>query len=238
MAEPAFHRCIRASTARGTASRGTQRLQELLRIDIGNDRAGADRRAILEHDAGRAAALDDDLAHRRADVDADAVLLGRARHRLGDRAHAADSVAPHAGLAVHLAEHVMQQYVAAARRVGAGKISHDRVEAEQSLDRIGVEPAVQYVTGRSAEQAPCRLEAAVPPQLFPDRRDLAEIAHALSDIPKHQIGRCVEHDATQDGGHAADLGLIGRITRGVRDAEFRDLTFRAPVGGDEIAPVR
>ena len=39
-------------------------------------------------------------------------------------------------------------------------------------------------------------------------------------------------------GHAADLGLIGRITRGIRDAEFRDLPFRAPFGGDEIAPVR
>src|SRR5207248_1640550 len=43
----------------------------------------------------------------------------RLRHRLRDRAHAADCVAPRAFLAVHLAEAMMQEHIRRARRVGA-----------------------------------------------------------------------------------------------------------------------
>ena len=45
------------------------------------------------------------------------------RHRLRDRAHAADGVAPRAALAVHLAEHVMQQHVRGSRAyTGSAKL--------------------------------------------------------------------------------------------------------------------
>ena len=63
--------------------------------------------------------------------DLDAARGAARRHRLRDRAHAADRVAPHALLAVHLAEHVVQQHIGRARRVGARIVADDAVEAKQ-----------------------------------------------------------------------------------------------------------
>jgi len=57
------------------------------------------------------------------------------RHRLGDGAHAADGMTPGAALAVHLAEHVMQQDVCGPRRIGARVVADDAVEAVHGLDR-------------------------------------------------------------------------------------------------------
>ena len=118
-----------------------------LRLEI--DRAGADRLARLGHDADRAALLDDHLAHRRADADVGAVRGRGLRHRLRDRPHAADRVAPRALLAVHLAEAVMQQHVGRARRVGARIVADDAVESVGRLDRRAFEPAVEIVAGRT-----------------------------------------------------------------------------------------
>ena len=129
-----------------------QRAVEQLRIEIGDDRARADRLALLRHDADRAALLDDDLAHGRIDANLHAVRGRGLRHRLRDRAHAADGVAPHALLAVHLAEAMMQQHVGRARRVGARVVADDAVEAIDGLDRIALEPAVEIVAGRVGEE--------------------------------------------------------------------------------------
>ena len=92
------------------------------------------------------------LAHRRIDADLRAVRGRRLRHRLRDRAHAADGVAPGALLAVHLAEAMMQQHIGRARRVGARVIADDAVEAVGRLDRIALEPAVEIVAGRIGEE--------------------------------------------------------------------------------------
>ena len=67
-------------------------------------------------------------------------LARRARHRLGDRAHAADGVAPDALLAVHLAEGMVQHHIGGAGGVGTGVVADDGVEAEQRLDQIAFEP--------------------------------------------------------------------------------------------------
>ena len=135
----------------------------MLRIDVGDDRAGADRRAVVQHDARGAVALDDDFAHRSAHVDAHAMGTGGACHRLRDGAHAADGVAPHALLAVHFAEDVMQQHVSGARRVRARQIADHRIEAEHGFDRIGLEPAIEHVAGRFAQEAKRRRGGIVSP---------------------------------------------------------------------------
>ena len=68
---------------------------------------------------------------------------GGFRHGLGDRAHAADRVSPHALLAVHLAEAMVQQDIGRAGRVGARISADNAVKAEDGLDRRAFEPAVQ-----------------------------------------------------------------------------------------------
>ena len=82
----------------------------------------------------------------RADLDA---ARGAAfRHRLRDRAHAADRMAPDAALAVHLAEGVVEEHIGGARRIGALIGADDAVEAVHRLDRIALEPAVEKIAGR------------------------------------------------------------------------------------------
>ena len=71
----------------------------------------------------------------------------------GDRAHAADRVAPRALAPVRLAEAVMQQHVGGARGVGARVGSDDAVEAEDRLDRIALEPVVEQVARRAGEDS-------------------------------------------------------------------------------------
>ena len=107
---------------------------------------------LLGHDAGGAALLDDDLAHRGTGADIGAMRGGSLRHRLRDRPHAADRVAPYAFLAVHLAEAMMQQHVGRARRIGARIIADDTVETIGRLDRRTFEPAVEIVAGRIGEE--------------------------------------------------------------------------------------
>src|SRR3546814_10496101 len=71
--------------------------------------------------------------------DRDASARARARHRLRHRAHPADRMAPLARLAVHLAEHMVEQHIGAAGRVGAGIIadrSEEHTSELQSLMRI------------------------------------------------------------------------------------------------------
>ena len=59
----------------------------------------------------------------------DAARGAALRHRLRDRPHAADRVAPDAALAVHLAEGVVEEHVGGAGRVGALVGADDAVEA-------------------------------------------------------------------------------------------------------------
>src|SRR3546814_6218316 len=62
--------------------------------------------------------------------DRDASARARARHRLRHRAHPADRMAPLARLAVHLAEHMVEQHIGAAGR------SEEHTSELQSLMRI------------------------------------------------------------------------------------------------------
>ncbi len=59
---------------------------------------------------------------------------------------------PLSALAVHLAEHVVQQHVGGSGRVGAREIADDGVEAECGLERLGFEPAIEHVAGALGEE--------------------------------------------------------------------------------------
>src|SRR3546814_21029583 len=86
--------------------------------------------------------------------DRDASARARARHRLRHRAHPADRMAPLARLAVHLAEHMVEQHIGAAGRVGAGIIADYRVKAEHRLDRVSLKHTVDHPAGRPRDPLP------------------------------------------------------------------------------------
>ena len=111
-----------------------------------------DRRAIFQHHAGGAAAIQHDFAHRTVGADIDARFRTRLCHRLRDRAHAADGVTPGALDAVHFTEDVVQQHISRTGRVRAGIGARDRVEAEHALQRIGLEPVIQNIARALREE--------------------------------------------------------------------------------------
>ena len=138
-------------------------------------------------------------------------------HRLGDGAHAADGVAPGALLAVHLAEHVVQQHIGGARRVGAGVVADDAVEAEGGLDRVALEPAVQPVAGRLREQ---RQQVALGGdvqlgELAAQGRALQQFGHRLSPAALDQVGRGLQHQAAQHVGDGLQPLAVGVEALGV-----------------------
>ncbi len=71
---------------------------------------------------------------------------------LADCAHAADRMAPRTFHAIALAEHMVQQYVGAARCIRACIVADNAIKTEQGLDRLALEPAVQVLGGRQREK--------------------------------------------------------------------------------------
>ena len=129
-------------------------IQRILRHQLGVEQFGVHARhhatpfnhtAIGQLHALCAAHIDAHVRYFAAGDDFHTAPLGLFAHRLRDRAHAADGVAPHTAMAVDLADHVMQQHIRRAGRVGAGKMAHNRVKAERCLDRIRLEPRIEHV---------------------------------------------------------------------------------------------
>ncbi|CAO3300672.1 hypothetical protein LMG26824_03144 [Stenotrophomonas maltophilia] len=75
--------------------------------------------------------------------------------------------------AIALAEHVMQQHVGAARCVWTGIVADDAIEAEQRLDRLALEPAVQVFRRRQSEQ----VQQLLPQRCIQRRQFAAELPH-------------------------------------------------------------
>ena len=138
--------------------------KERLGSQVADDVRRAEHASVGEPDAARphAAARTADQTARRAarddafdrcaalDVDAEPARFGG--HRLRDRAHAADGVAPDAALAVDLAEGVVQQHIGAARRVGTRVVADDGIEAVERLERIALEPVIEDLARAAREQ--------------------------------------------------------------------------------------
>ena len=193
----------------------------------------------LGHDADRAAFLDDHLAHRRIDADLRAVRRGRLRHRLRDRPHAADGVAPHALLAVHLAEAMVQQHIGRARRVGARIVADDAVEAVRRLDRRTLEPVIEIVAGRIGEEVE-QLALQVEPEMAQPVRDapaLDQLRDRRERMTFDDVRRRFQHERAQHVGDRLEPRLIGIEPVGIARGKLRDLLARAPAADLEIAPV-
>ena len=88
------------------------------------------------------AALGDDAFDRRVRFESDSESARLGGHGLRDRAHAAHRMSPDAGLAVHFAEHMVQQHIGAARRVRARVVADHGVETVQRLHGVALEPVV------------------------------------------------------------------------------------------------
>ncbi len=236
-AAPAFHAFAEVRRQR---VRRHQLCVEQLRIDVRGDGVGAQRAAVVEHDAGDAVALDDDFAHTGRGLDLDAMLAGGAGEGGADRAHAADGVAPHPFLAVHLAEGVVQHHVGGAGREGARVVADHGVEAEQGFDEFALEPAVQIIRGRFGEEVEQRagLLHRQMAQAVGDAERAEEFAEAAPRKTRGEVRRRLQHQAAQHVGDGVDFAVEGGVAFGVFGGELRQLLRHAAVGGEEVAAVR
>ncbi len=121
-------------------------------MQVGDDDRRAVNRASFGYRTDRPSVLHQDFRDLGVGDQRHPLLGAGGRHGLRDRAHAADGVAPGPPHAVHLAEHVVQQHIGGAGRIGAGVGADHAIEAQHGLDRIALEPAVQPVAGGLGEQ--------------------------------------------------------------------------------------
>ena len=208
-------------------------LAQELRVHVGDHAPAFDHLAGLELDAGGAARPHQHARNRRLRAQHDAARRALGGHRLRDRPHAADRVSPLAGLAVDLAEHVVQQHVGRARRVGAREVADDGVEAERRLDRRAVEPAVEHVAralGEEVEEV-APLGQRQPAQAPAGAREVDERRRVAHDAGADVGRRDAEH-AAQDGGDAVEHRVVARQRVGVAAGEPGDLRLR---GGETAA---
>ncbi|MNV88226.1 hypothetical protein D3C71_1824110 [compost metagenome] len=102
-------------------------------------------------------------------------------------------MAPRTFDAVAFAKHVVQQHVSSARRVGAGVVADDAVEAEQRFDRCALEPAVQILGGGDGEQVQqFLLQARVQRlQLQAQLAGLPQFRQRAQPAAVRHVGRCL-----------------------------------------------
>ncbi len=129
-----------------------QPLIQQLRVDVGDDHRRSDLGAVGQRHAHRAATLHQHLRDLGVGVDAHAAGETFFGHRLGDCAHTADRMPPHAGLAVHFTEHMIKQHIGRTRRVRAGEIADHRIPAQRSFQRLALEPTVEQIARGFREQ--------------------------------------------------------------------------------------
>ena len=172
---------------------------EQLRVQVRDHAARVDLRAVGKEHAAGAALAHQHLRYRGIGDQFHAAPTGLGGHRLGDRSHAADRMAPGAAPAIHFAEAVVQQHVAAAGRVRARIVADHRIEAEHRLDRIGLEPAVEQVAGALGDQVQqvAPLGHRQPAHPVAGGQGAQHLAHAAADVR-----RGLQHDAAQHVCHA------------------------------------
>jgi hypothetical protein len=210
---------------------------EELGVDPRGNGCGTDGFTLVRLNADGLPILDKDLAYPRRELNVHAVRGGGFRHGLGDRAHAADRMAPDAFLSVHLAKAVMQENMGRARRVGACIIADDTVEAEDSLDRSAFEPPIEEIPGRGREKV-----EKIPLQIEPEGANSVGYPAGLEKFGDHSeraalddIWRRLEHASTQDIRNGRQASLIIIETLYIPRREFRDLSFRVAAADLEEA---
>ncbi len=163
----------------------------------------------------------------------------RLRHRLRDRAHAADGVAPDALLAVHLAERMVQHHIGRTCGIGAGVIADDGVEAIERLDQIALEGLVQHLAGRTREQVEQRA-------LLRQRQSVEDVggaqriegfadganAESLDDVRRRP-----QHEGAQHVGDLFQFAIERIDPDGVAFAQLRHRLMGAAFAGQQIAAI-
>ncbi len=150
-------------------------------------------------------------------------------------------MAPAAGLAVDLAEGMMQQHVAAAGRVGTAVVADHRVETEQRLQWRAFEPVIEQVAGAAREQF---VHFALRRQR--QRAELPAEGERFPEIPRAaQVGRRRAHQQRAQQLHGAPqhrvvVGQAGRVAHaeaarlGARVLQTRSGAERVAVGQRQV----
>ena len=205
-------------------------------MHIADDLVRADHRTRREAHADDAARFHQHFVDLRLGADLHPGFAAGFGHGLGDRAHAADRVAPGARNAVHFAEDVVQQDVGRARGVGAAEIADDGVKAQHRLDRVALEPVVQPVPGAAGEEIQ-KITLALNVELVELQAKGARVKEVRQ--PAFGVRRGGVQHLAQGGDDGVKPLAVAHIGVGVLGAELGDLR---PVGlgaaaGDQIAPV-
>ena len=161
------------------------------------------------------------------------------RHRLRDRAHAADGVAPDALFAVHLAERMMQHHIGRAGGVGAGVVADDGVKTVQRLDQIALEPLVQHLAGRAGEQVEQRalLLQRQPAQDVGGAECIQGLADRAGAKTLDDVRRRAQDELAQHVGDGFKLARERVDSLSVAFVEFRNGFAGAAFAGQEIAAI-
>ena len=120
------------------AAIGYQMIEQQLGIDPGYNDCRIPSFAIGNHACGPAR-VDDDFFNRSIKQNVDARFTAGPRHRLGNRAHSPNCVAPGSGHSRCLSEKVVKEHVSCTWRLRRGEITNDAVEAEQCLGKVALE---------------------------------------------------------------------------------------------------
>jgi hypothetical protein len=204
--------------------RAVQQLrQQQLRVYARGDRARVEFPPILRDHASGDVALDEDPGDGSIGLDLHTEPARRRGDGIGDGAHAAAGDTPGAGLALHLAERMVQQYVGGAGLVGVGKVADDPLEAQQPLEGYALEPGIEVVaegTGHQLREYDLvfRIELAQPVAAAQERE---EVVPTAAEVRWRLHGQTAQRRR-----HSADLVFEGVDTRGVAAGETRDFAAR------------
>ncbi len=222
---------------RGHIVRAHQLFVQQLGIDVGHHRAGTQGFAVGGHHADRTALLDQHFAHAGPGAQFRAGRARGAGHRLGDRAHAADGVAPGALDPVHLAEHMMQQHVGRTGCIRTGVVADHAVETEQRLHRLALEPAVQVLAGRDGEQIQQFLAQGFVQRMqpAPQARGAQQFRQRLPPTAIGQVGGWLQRQRAQHVGNRIEAGLVGRQPLGVAGREPGEFGAGLAAAGQQVA---
>jgi len=227
-----------AKIGRQKVLRDKAREQEF-RIEVRDDGARAEAFALSRGHTDSLALFDDHFRHAVVRRERHAFFRASLRHRLCDRAHAADRMSPHALAAVRFAEEVMQQHIGRARRVGRRVIADNGVEAQHRLDRIAFEPAIEHVAGRLSEQgqeiAPGRhVETG---KVFAEPGTGEHLAEGGDPAVVAHVWRRAQKRRAHQLGQRRHPFAVGVNAFCVAQREFGDFSLGATAAGNQIVPV-
>jgi hypothetical protein len=191
------------------------------RVRGGDDGARRHRRPVGQRDADGVPVADVDPADRRAGADLGAERARGGGEGAGDAAHAAARETPDAGLAVEVAEVVVEHDVRGAGRAWPGPGADHPGDRQDTADGVGLEAGLDEVgdgVGDDADdvdRGPL-VDAAQPAK---QQRLAGEVGGPAGAEP----GRDVPQQRAEERAEAGHVGVPGRVGVGVRPRELRDL---------------